>query len=513
MIPTAEKKAAEEIAVAKPVVWIGSLTLVLLFLATLGPSLHHDVWHQMALARESLELGYVPPLDRFAYTPTVTPSVQHEWGAGFVALWLARLAGAEGLGVFNLLLAGGTVLICVLFLRRSGIGFPLSFGGAFAVVGLANYTFVTPLTAQSYSVLMTALLLYALRQDRAGGRLWIAWWLPLFVLWANLHGGIVVGFAILLAHVVEQAWRKRPWLHIALLLPAMLLLIGLNPYGRSYYSFLLHAYGMPRPFIPEWDPFWLLPPASPRAVLFLAAVALFGYAVRRRGVRNVIGFLMVLGLVIGAAKTMKLVPFFALAWLFVVPGALRETPLGGWVESLFRRRQTAVVLVCVAAIPWCLGTLWREHPWSPVIAGEPSSSWRGRGFCYPVGPVEYLKSIGFKGNAMTFFRHGPYVSWKLHPDVKVSCDSRYEVAFPPALVDDNFRFYLHDVARVFDKVLGGYPTDIVIVDRRFPLAKKMAAQAAWKRVYSDDGFEVYARPGLPLPVVSRTGTRITGSIP
>src|SRR5690349_15301386 len=39
-----------------------------------------DIFHQMALARESIALGHIPTVDRFAYTPTLPYSVHHEWG-------------------------------------------------------------------------------------------------------------------------------------------------------------------------------------------------------------------------------------------------------------------------------------------------------------------------------------------------------------------------------------------------------------------------------------------------
>lgn len=55
-----------------------------------------DLWHQMALIRESIRLGYIPLKDQFSYTPTVFPSVQHEWGAGAIAYFLATRFGAPG---------------------------------------------------------------------------------------------------------------------------------------------------------------------------------------------------------------------------------------------------------------------------------------------------------------------------------------------------------------------------------------------------------------------------------
>ena len=43
-----------------------------------------DMWHEMSLFRQTLIEGSVPTEDRFAYTPTVSPSIHHEWGAGAI---------------------------------------------------------------------------------------------------------------------------------------------------------------------------------------------------------------------------------------------------------------------------------------------------------------------------------------------------------------------------------------------------------------------------------------------
>ena len=298
VIPRAEKAAKP--AIALPVALFAGLTAMLVFLAFFQPSIHHDIWHQMALARESIRLGYVPAEDRFAYTPTIRPSIHHEWGAGFVALAVAGAAGAPGVAAFNFLLAGLTALLCALHFRDGHAGFPLPWLGALVAAGMVKYSFAWPVAAQSYSVLLTAVLLRALWQDRAGRRIWIAYWLPLFALWSNLHGGLVVGLAVAGAHALEQAWRRQPWRHIALVVAAMLALISVNPYGFGYYRFLLYANSMPRPFIPEWNSMWLLPPATPIAAPFLLSLALLLYALGKAGPRSMHGFLIVLMLAAGS---------------------------------------------------------------------------------------------------------------------------------------------------------------------------------------------------------------------
>ena len=55
-----------------------------------GTVVDPDLWHEMALFRAALALGSLPLHDLFAYTPTVFPSIHHEWGAGAIGYGVAR---------------------------------------------------------------------------------------------------------------------------------------------------------------------------------------------------------------------------------------------------------------------------------------------------------------------------------------------------------------------------------------------------------------------------------------
>jgi hypothetical protein len=84
----------------------------------------------------------------------------------------------------------------------------------------------------------------------------------------------------------------------------------------------------------------------------------------------------------------------------------------------------------------------------------------------------------------------------LFPAVKVSVDSRYDIAFPSAVVDESFRFYRAEPG--WRETLTQYPTDLVLTLRKAAVAGRMP-DTRWKRVYADPWFEIYARPGLDLP--------------
>ena len=456
-----------------------------------------DLWHAMALARETLACGYVPQTDSFAYTPTVTPVVHHEWGAGMIAYLAALGGGAAGLLLLRYALAAGLGWACWRCWRGRGATFAtVRFLAPLAIlmvdVGLAT------IRAQQYSFLFAALLLVWLDQDRQGGRRWIWLALPLFLLWANVHAGVAFGLLFLAAHTLEQAWRRRPVGHLVATGAAAVALLAVNPWGLAYYGYLLRATTMPRPMVTEWMP--LLQSADPlRIGLFAVSAALAGWTVWRVGPRRFEGWLLLALMLLAALKSYRLLCFYAIVWICYVPGyleeALKQTRLRGQVLDTFTARDRGQFVVwsgiAVLFVVLALG----HHPWRAQVPGHTTPG-RACWPTYPVGAVDYLRQAGFEGNALTRFEYGAYVSWKLYPRVKVSFDSRYEVAYPPGALQRNVAVY--DAQPGWEQYLEQSQTDVAVVRKDSPLAAKLGASPQWRQVYTDDVFAVYARPGLPL---------------
>jgi len=131
-------------------------------------------------------------------------------------------------------------------------------------------------------------------------------------------------------------------------------------------------------------------------------------------------------------------------------------------------------------------------------------------FAYPVGAVEYLREQGFAGNLMVPFHQGAYLSWKLYPAVKVSVDSRYEVAYSDEWVNRMFRFYAAEPG--WRDTLSAYSTDLVLIPRTMTVAR-VIQQSDWQLIYEDQEFEIFSRPGLTLPFSDRSSESFAGVFP
>ncbi|MBX3415853.1 MAG: hypothetical protein KF708_24435 [Pirellulales bacterium] len=466
-----------------------------------------DVWHEMALARQALQLGAIPLADSFAYTPTVYPIVHHEWGTGFVLYGATALAGGAGLMALKYALIAVTACFCVTTARQRQASWTTIVSLApLAVLLLAIG--MTTVRAQLFTLAALAIQLSLLEQDRRGARRWMLGWLPLYVVWLNLHAGFIVGAALFTCYVLEQAWRRQPVLHLVACLGAMALLIVVNPYGAYYYPYLLHGILLDRPLISEWAPLWQT--GGSTFALFLVSLALVLYTACVAGPRRLVGLLLVAVAAYAALRHTRHVSLYAVVWFAYAPSFVDATSLGATLATLWQRRAKSMALggalmagVCgtqaLAGRPW-EATLPADH--AALVAGQP---------VYPLGAVDYLAAQRFHGHVMVPFVEGGYVMWKLGPETKVSLDGRYEVSYQPGVLEENVAFYRAQPG--WRKTLAKYSTDIVLVPRHSPLAAAMPEATGWHRVYRDEIYELYARPGLPLTPIDRRGESFTGAIP
>ena len=465
-----------------------------------------DLYHEMGLIRAARQIGSLPHRDLFAYTPTINPSVHHEWGTGLVTYAVTVALGGAGLTALKWLVMAGLVALCVHAARQRGTSWPVLCALApiaiqLGIVGISTFR------AQIFTLLFTALLLTWLDRDRLGSRRWVPAWLIVYVLWLNLHAGFVVGIGLVGAYWLEQVLLKKgvQW-RLPAILAVMLGLVLLNPYGTDYPRYLWRGLFMPRPMIVEWTPLWR---DMNLFVTFLIALLVAGYAIWKNGWRNSPGFLIVMACALAAVRYSRHANLLAVAFACYVPGWIQQTALAGKLEGFWQWRHKTVVALSVAVGAFCLVLAIAKTPWQLYVPASPHPQ-RFKNLVYPVGAVEYLRQQRFCGNVMTSFNSGSFVSWNLFPAVKVALDGRYEVAYQPGLLEEISDFY--DAKDNWRGTLNKYPTDLVLARVDCPLALRMG-ETNWKCVYRDDAFVLFARPGIELMSVNRVGQTLVGTFP
>lgn len=510
---------------------LGGAAVVLLFLGGISEITFVDVdlWHEMALFREAVARGWIPFEDHFAYTPTVAPSVHHEWGTGAIAYLVAVNFGAAGIMVLKYLLVSAIAWLCYACARRQGAS-PEVFLAVAPLVLTPTCIGFTTIRAQVFTLFFLALLFCFLYEDRRGRRRWLWIWLPAYVLWLNLHGGFVVGAILLGLHTVEQALRRQPIRHLLAAEAAMAALVLVNPYGWYYGPYLWHALRMDRSMITEWWPLWwnwqdnITLIANYALVL---ALVLYACMVRWNGSRGdsspsggdsdgagghgrsylsmlLPGILLVLACAYAGARHFRHLSIFAIAWLCFAPAYLEATRLGRILRNLWSQQKAALTLFWLVIA--CIGAsnAWQNRFWELRVPFHKTPK-------YPVGAVAYLQEQHFRGNVLTPFEMGAFVSWKLYPNVLISMDSRMEVAYQPGVLEAHLAFYR--ALPGWREFLYQYPTDAVLLYRDRPVVEQMLKESDWPCVYEDDLFVLFAREKLRLPKVDRRGQELHGVFP
>lgn len=483
--------------------------LGLLFAATITVSAFpdSDMFHEMALIRQAVELGHLPLQDDFAYTPTRSPVVHHEWGTGAVLYCLTRLAGPAGILTLKYVLAAAIGLGVVICARKRGaeaavLGPLLPLAIFLGMLGIAT------VRAQMFTLGGLACLLCFLEADRAGRHpcRWIGPWLVLYVLWLNLHAGFVVGLVVLGLYTAEQFFRRAPTRHLLITLLVMVALVAVNPYGLRFYPYLWQALTLDRPLITEWRPVWHVEPIILYMYGFSVLVVL--YAAAKLGPRRLPGLAIVLLTAYAALRHQRHLPIYAVVWACYVPAYIRQTRLGEMLDTAWDTRRRA--WIGVAALVGVVGfasTLY-HRPWHLHVPVTPNDH---PVVVYPAGAVDYLRRVQFQGNLLTPFTVGAFVTWNLYPDVRVSIDGRYEVAYPPALLAEHQTLY--EAKPGWRELLRKYPTDAVLTRPKRPLAEAISQLEGWHRVYIDDAYAVYATDESSWPVVDNTGRSPIGRFP
>jgi hypothetical protein len=447
-----------------------------------------DLWHELALAREIAQTGSVPWEDHFAFTPNVYPVVHHEWGAGIIAYAAMQMGGAAGILLLKFALIAGVAVACWCNARRRGATVPSTGLVLALVIVLSDYSFAT-VRAQMYSYLLAALLVWGFDRDREGDRHWLIGLLVLFPVWVNLHGGCLVGAALVGAHWLEQWLRRQPHWHVFGAGMALVPLTLVNPWGDHYLSYLARAITMPRPAIAEWAPLWRAGQTH-HQLAFLVSVGLAWLVLREGRWRHTPGILLLAATALAALKSHRFMAFYAITYASYLPAALSRCSLGRDLNRWWWKSRTVLTsMFALAALVLLVraGTLepWRLRVPGSQIAGQSAH------VIFPVGAVDYLREREFRGNVITPYDWGSYVMWKLGPEAQISLDSRYEVAYPRGAME--FHQRLFQTQGDWQSLLEQYPADAVLVANKVPLATAMAELPGWRLCFRDPECSLFCR--------------------
>lgn len=505
---------------------LGSVAIAFLAYVVRLSDVTHDAFHEMVLARAWVSTGQFPKDDIFAFTQTVSPVVHHEWGTGFVLYWVAERSalGLDGMAWLRLALIGALLAMLYRLARNHG-AHPYLVAACAPVVFPLMWVGFGNLRAQLFTLVFLTAQMLMLQSDMRGRRFWIVPWFAMYVAWLNMHAGFVVGIAFLVLHIAERwlgllcwddrgrlasdRWRTgEVWLdafrrygHHGLVLLLLVWGLGFNPWGWEYVPYLIRAIRMPRPTILEWQPLWYTYQPGIAFLAFGLSVILLGYVMKTRRWARLSGWIFCLLAAAMALKHLRHGSLYGTVWLAFMPGWLTPTPLGRAIIAKLQSTRSAAIFASTLLTIACGAFAWVHTPWrSKLPSRDPDSA-----LVYPVDACSFIESERLTGNMITPFATGGYVSWRCYPNIRVSIDGRYEVAYAEEVLPLHDRFY--SASDGWQELIERYPADLILIQRCAPVLDRfMHSQegAAWNVVHEDSAFILFAKRTF---AVSKTGSR------
>jgi hypothetical protein len=474
--------AEREVAVVSVVAFYA-----LVLLALMPHMLVQDSWLAFLSGREIVANG-LPQTDTIAVWTSGVGWIDQQWLAQ-VAFYGLVLAGGIGLA----LLAHVALLIAAfggaLAASRSLGASPKSA----ALVGMLCM-FVAPwamqLRTQSFAIPLFVALLWLLAADSRAPSRRVLLVLPLLVLWANLHGTVVLAALLVALRGVTFAFaalrgpdRPAGWLGRSLALGVLpFACLFASPYGLAlgdYYRTMLVS-PLLRDFVNEWG---ASVPSLTTLGFYLVACVVVGLLLRHRS--RLTGFeqLALLALLAAGGSAIRSITWFALAAAIFLPllldGLFSER--GRSRDWSILRRPAAVAALAAVAV-------------SLVVAAARPASWWITG--WPTGGAAHVAALVAERPGAKVFADDRYADWLVweQPQLagRIAYDVRFEL-FTRQQLDELVAFR----SRTGDnwlRAIAGY--DVLVVDHPEQpwLVRELSAAGGYELSYRDRWLTVLTAP-------------------
>ncbi len=346
---------------------------------------------------------------------------------------------------------------------------------------------------QLYSLVCFSALLSCLIRGVRNHR-WLIALPPLFAVWANVHGGWIVGGAVVILFTIglaTSAERKSAiWFTVAG--AGSLFATLATPYGLGLWRFLAETVGFGRADIREWQPIYVLGPNLWLLWLTTLGVAATGLSHTKRTEIRWERVLAVAALAIMSLQVSRLLAFFALATLFCFGSAIAHRLGRVRVAGSFHRwvslRAVSAVAVCVIVVA------------VPTIAVNAASVRIDPRHVPEAAAVEFLRAHARPARVLVWFNWGQYAIWHLPRGMRVSIDGRRETVYSDSLQDRHLQFY-------FDLPGGAalpreLNADYIWIPRWLPATRKLRMRGEWDLVYEGAQSTIFERAGVNSPRTS-----------
>lgn len=449
------------------------LFLVIALVACLMPA-QTDTWWQLRTGEEIWLRGAVDLHDHFSHTVNGSYWPNHEWLSQALFYAVYRIGGLPLLTACCA--AAITMAWAIAWRLTSGHTLRRLLIFALALVPSATGWTLRPQILTLLLFASTVLLLIRRREI----------FLPLlFLVWANLHGGVVLGFVCIAGAIADAMLRERRVpLRLMAIAVACVLATMMTPLGFSFWSEIpasvarLHDYRVlewqsPRLTDVPFMPFWLL------------ALALVGLAIRFKPWRpstsssNALVW-MALAMLPMALSSARNIPLFLIVALPAITGMWATTFSLPHRPSASRRIEHPAFNAAALSAATIVAAIAVAYAWTVPIA---RLGWKP----LPQDAIAALNACPER--LYNRYDEGGFLIWFVRGQ-KVFLDSRQD-PFPSDLVHAHIRA---DETGDYEDLFDRFSIRCAFVPAASPMAQRLTANG-WQHRYEGLGFVVLARDG------------------
>lgn len=397
----------------QPTTWLLIGATAAVIAAASVTSADPDLWGHLRFGLDLLHTRHLTSVDPYSFTQD-QPWINHEWLSELQMGIAWALAGTPGLVLLKALLVSATLgLVWSAFAHTNFVARVAVMAVVVLGAGRASKT----LRPQLWSLLCFVALCRVLAEHQPRA----ARWLPvLFVFWANVHGGWLVGLGVLGVWAVADVFaHPSQWRSWAVLVPLCALATLATPYGWTLWAFMASTVRLGRD-VTEWQPLWTVPVTAwmPWAAAVIASIWALVWTARAPHSNRLAEAGVLAMLAVASLRVERLTPFFVIAAaVLLAPRVRARWPAAG---GLTRTAHDIALAATLAAIAITASAFFVVSSSRCVTVSGP---W------VPDDEAARFLDDARPGRLVTFFDWGQYALWHWGPALQVSMDGRRETIY------------------------------------------------------------------------------------
>ncbi len=447
-----------------------------------------DIWWHLASGRYMVTHGEIPRTDVFSLTARGTTWVNTYWLQDVCISLLVQAGGIRALTFINAMAIAAIVFMIGCSNPAGGLSWPTRLLGIvwiFLAGQPRGYGWEEKASLITFAFL--GLLFHALRAPHwTSQKRWMTAWPFLFILWANLHRGFLLGLLIVSAYGLEK-WisspKERP--RLALWWLACVAATFINPWGFRVYGMGWQDYRLSPINVTGWaqTPFFHLEFFWLTLVFFCGVVV---WQIRNKRTLG-LGFLLT-SLLLGGIS-IRYASFYRYFVAWAVP----------WLLAVINER--TAFLEKTKMLPWMILFM-------PVSSLNLKPAFGINEHIFPIRAVEFLKENDLRTPFFHEYELGGFYLWALEGKPPVLIDGRY-----PAV--EGYRKLLPEIQRAiqgtppeFHRFLDHFGIHSAVV--KYPSTAFLPApfsiyfpRREWALIYWDDVVLIFVQRTTPFQTMIR----------